>query len=319
VSDNTLYVHLPSVALREATDLSFGAGHLVELPFEAWLQLDAAFDGMRALYAAARPVFYVQAVPDSPADPNGDDTADIFASKIADDLHTAFVLSTGEVPPPPALSVRYIRVPSGTVQRRIGPGEREYIIHNETPLVILDQQAAYAAAAFLSLVQRKESVLAVPPLSNLQATLRRRGMPGFDSLDGIIHCVVALESILVDVKVHQHRAELVIRRCAALVSDRNNFGAWIGALRALYQLRNKALHGLDFTADLQDHGSVDAQYALARTALIRSCAGVLALFDSAGQARRQWSKLHDQLDEAALGSDALSNLIRLKELQLAAG
>lgn len=315
--------HVPLVTLPPGSGTyEFPPGRLRAVPFEEWASFDASFPYRRSQYESTSPTFFEMNAKAS--EEQGEYVVDRFtgnvdeATRHLNRCHLAMLLVTAARLPVPDLSVVYLVIDEGDVPAeiadhtrlvhyaRVGPGERELIVHGDQHhLIELDEGSVRKAATAAQLLAAAGA--AVEPVL---AALTRTTRPGFTALNEAIHLVAGLEAVLVT--RGEPLAATFARRYAVLAAD-GDLEPLHEQARLLYALRSDLLHGRPLTTD--DPESRD--YFLANFQRHWTCSVTLRSL--------QWLAAHRSADLAAfrqrldLASDSPAALDELRSAWTVAG
>jgi hypothetical protein len=255
------YAHLPNVHLESPGPVPVLDGRLVELAFDAWLQLeDPAFGYYQTKYERARPVFFVMDVDDDAS--TADDASAIgIPATFAEALHTthaAAFLSTLRDLPDPFQSVMYVHVAEvGLTRTYCGVYERELLLSAQpTEQTVLSAGQTHRLSRFASALQSTHYGDPPPKVLRIIEAGRFAAMPGVGLLNGTVHLVAALENAL-NPKGEKHfvgdaLTETFARRAGTLLCpDFAALPAWVALFRRLYHIRSEAIHGQEVAGELQ--------------------------------------------------------------------
>ena len=288
--------HMPALRLTEARPLAIAGGELAQLPFEEWLELDSSFEGMRNIYNRSLPIFFRKEIGDDEVAANSEWFSTV-GTGLSADVHHAITLYTGIGTPPPGFSTHYL-VRNGGATRLVGNAERELIFYNDVAIE-LGADDVEALAATFAIVDGRSKLLDQPPLSVALQSLWRTTLPNFEEIDAVVHSAIALEALLVNAATHTARGEVAARRCAALIGDEQTRGRWQDLVRLVFAVRNRALHGEDFSELVEAAGVDLATLAgTARYAVAQSVLQVMQRLRPTDDVRRALPKLWQELDDA---------------------
>jgi hypothetical protein len=201
--------HLPLVQLAPGiTRLAIHCGHIRALPYQEWYGYDGHFPYSERHYEQTAPCFLEVAVPGGDAlesEVEAFQASEDAATSCLETYHRALLLVTGERLPMPALSLAYFVMEGDDLSeeergvvissqlRRVGPAQRELIVHGdqEHPVVVDEETVAEADRLCRTLELRAKH--AEPALAALIRTTR----PGYGWMNETLHLVAGLEALLV--------------------------------------------------------------------------------------------------------------------------
>jgi hypothetical protein len=258
-----LFAHLPGVALEGSNGFDIGPGRLTVLPFENWSELDPTFAYSESHYERSKPVFYVGRQTDI--------YEDVVSAKThlmdwVNLIHLSFLLDS-RVPllPPPKISVIYLKISDDNIrhqygikhlyERIIGGFEREWIIYGNKITFNFNETHLSAIQHLYELLSKSDLINAFNGITEGLDTLVLTTFPefwwfqtGLNSINGFVHCITALEHILLPPKEEASREMKLTstfgqHAAVCLSSDRDALEEQAKTLSALYRLRSRLIHG----------------------------------------------------------------------------
>lgn len=333
----TYYAHLPGVTLAGLDEVVFAQGRLTCLSFDDWQQLDGAFRWTASTYEQSRPVFYTWQT-DSPEDQD----PGVEVSEWLPPIHLAFLLAPNTpLLPDPRMSAIYVRTEFSAASqiaaagigfqtvRLIGAFEREWIVFGNRTSAIFDRPAIAQVNSLWRFLSVSLQHTLYPGIDGCIQTLRLTAHPEFwwpshewddqqlNAVNSFVHCVGALESILVPGKGerpgHKTITQLFGEHAAVLAdSSRDDLQRRTLLFSAVYRLRSRLIHGELGIADLDD--SEHLQLKIARPLLRSAILAGLALGQTMIHEESLWQmlqfaysdpeahrKLADRLHEQGVG------------------
>ncbi len=244
--------HLPLVRLAAgATRLPARHGQFRALGYDEWYAADGHFAYSQRQYEQTSPCFLELELGDRGSSEEAAEAFESGADDATTDLglcHQALMLVTGARLPLPALSVAYLvlegqdlpeelrDVVVATQLRRVGPAERELIVHGaQQQQETLDEATCAEVDRIWSYLETVGTEIE-PALEALARTAR----PGFTALNETLHLVAGLEAVLV--ARGEPLTETFARRYAVLATD-NEISSIYEHARYLYRLRSDVVHG----------------------------------------------------------------------------
>jgi hypothetical protein len=236
---------------------------LVQLPFEAWTELDSDYSGSDNDYRKSRPVFYAGKI-----DCDGDlERAGEKIREWVQGLHRALLL-TPAVPllPPPKLSTTYLTIHKNQDRSNYaweGATGLEWIIFGcEISSAITGEQLTTVKEIY-KLLDDYDPVSAFAGVEAGLRTMELIAFPEFwwegqqiKAINGFIHCMAALENILLPPKERSPKGMNITtifgKHAAALTcQEHNQLHEQAAFYSDLYQLRSRLIHGELSAADLK--------------------------------------------------------------------
>ncbi|MGN6275206.1 MAG: hypothetical protein ACTHNP_04645 [Solirubrobacterales bacterium] len=295
--------HMPGVCFPVGMGLTHEGFEVREVPFEHWEKFDSFLaQRRRRQYEATRPVFLV-----GQAQLPLDDAAADYVEQLTLDVHAALTLVSPAPLPSPEMSIAYIRREDG-VQRRMGPMEREGIIHGQV-ILQADEDLLTLGQPMLELAARNREARRAGFLRRVMDSLAASALPDFAPADGTVQCAVALEALLLS-DVTTSLTSTFAERGAALLADEDGEAPDLREqLRIAYGLRSDLLHGRDSAATLAATERSEAEWwDWLRHALTRAVARVLWALDGATDLDAALAELRRELDSARHEGRALTRL-----------
>jgi hypothetical protein len=244
--------HLPLVRLAPGTtSLATHGGRVRAVPFEEWHQYDDHFPFGDRDYEQTAPCFFEREL-SVDADLSAEvDAFENYEDAASADLrlgYEALLLVTGARLPRPEMSMAYLvfdgndlpedvrGVVLSSQRRRIGPAERELIVHGSQarPVPVDDAVLHDVDQVWMRLEQHGQDIS--PALDALTRTTR----PGYTPLNETMHLIAGLEALLVE--RGEPLTSTFSRRYAVLATD-NEIEAMSRQAKFLYGLRSDVMHG----------------------------------------------------------------------------
>jgi hypothetical protein len=243
-----------------------------ELPYERWQELDSFLAPKRRRdYEGTKPVFLVGS---AEVDVDG---AGTLCRRAAFEVHAALTLTTAAALLSPKSSIAYVKRDGGGIRRFMGPMEREAVVRD--PVVTIDTSVLKAVLPTLKLVAANRAALAEGPLRQAVDTLAATSLPDFEAIDGIVHCAIGLEALLLADVTAGLAASFSERGAALLATVEDEIPRLREELDAAYRLRSDVLHGRSLTAGALAGRTLPEWYAWLRVALARAAARARSAID----------------------------------------
>jgi hypothetical protein len=250
--------HVPLVTLPPGSDTyQLPPGRLRAVPFEEWSSFDDSFPYRQRHYERTSPTFFELDVKPTEGSEEAVERFTSHQDEGTRDLnrcHMALLLVTAARLPAPDISVVYLVIDGGDLPiempedvlsvhyARVGPGQRELIVHGDQHTRIALDGDSVRISAQASQLLAAVGLSVEPVLAALVRTTR----PGFSALNEAIHLVAGLEAVLV--ARGEPLAATFARRYAILAADDDPEPLHEQA-RKLYALRSDLLHGRPLSTD----------------------------------------------------------------------
>jgi hypothetical protein len=253
------YSHIPNVSLYNHNGFDIGVGSLLELPFEKWCQLDPTFSDNESKYKKSKPVFVKGQIEISDDHILSIQQLENVVSQKLDNtlrlIQLAFLLHPHcPIVPPLKMSVTYCIINEKGIIRFIGALEREWIIFgNVIDYKFDDSQLVIVKNNYEFLTKFDESK-AYDGISAGINTLYLTTIPevwwgqsGINKINDFIHCITALEYILLPSREESRGIKLTStfgQNCAVLLSsNREELVEMTEIYSNVYRLRSRLIHG----------------------------------------------------------------------------
>lgn len=317
----TVYVHVPGISLADDIEIAYRSGCLSSLNYARWLEIDGEIASKRRhQFEAAKPCFYVYQgaglrPPKTLADPAGGAAALIAAFKAdtmawraitdpvlevaldaANELHLALTLLTGVPLPALADSICYVASARGT-SRIVGRLERHALL--SPPRLIVTPDAVAQLPSTLALLHGAGAALATDEVRSAIDAMAATALPDFESIDGLMHCAITLEALLLADITSGVTAAFTERGAALLALLPAEVMPLRMQLDAVYAVRSDALHGRDLSqTPALANRSVDSLYHWVRLALGRALIRVIHVLRGAADPATRLATLRTELEAA---------------------
>ncbi len=292
-----VYAHLPGVKIDSSKRRPLGGGRLVQLPYETFRRLDNAFPFADSDYEKSSPTFFSWET----NLPDNEDEMDERVFQRMTRVHRCLLL-VHDTPllPPPRMSVMYISfrprdIPGvlGAVRRLIGPFERDWVIYggNLSPTLFDEPRLSEARTAYDLLEHLRPGNVFLGIASGLEI-LALTAHPEFSYsserdeimgerilLNGFIHCVAAVENIVLQspegASTQPSLTTSFGRHVSVLLSSSpDELDKSAGVISDMYRLRSRLIHGEIGVANLGEGESKQLTKGrlLLRDVLVRALA-----------------------------------------------
>ncbi|MDM0029836.1 hypothetical protein [Variovorax saccharolyticus] len=242
---------MPLVRLRaEVPIFSIADEFLVRaVPLSEWANLDAAAELHGTGYEGTAPVFVTASFVEEKIDRSLEETYEMAWRAFEQSSYVFYLcllLASAARIPEPELSIAYYRDPAALVPiSRVGPFGYEALayVRNEHPIEVDALTLQRAEKLLLALQESAGPLLNVPEVERARDVLYGFAYPEYEPITDFLHCVAAVENLLVPEPVQGIQATLR-RRAVALLGPKLGKRA-DEFIAAVYELRSRLAHGDD--------------------------------------------------------------------------
>ena len=260
---------LPSLSVDEG-EMVCGAMRIAPLHFDHWLALEgqgnsAAYNKLEGKYRRNPPFFLYQplAVDHTELPPVGPSQTQALlaaARPAIEVVAKALHLYLGTPPIHPLRSVTYFDMPASTdkatkaefgVPRAYGESDKEYVILNRNPEIVLNVTEAPALIQMIDFVRRAQPIWEHPGSALAWSSLSRSSAPGLRWTSRVLMTVGAIEALVMP-ELKEGLTAAFERRVAVLAAadadEAERLRLW---LRPAYRIRSDIVHGRPLARTLE--------------------------------------------------------------------
>lgn len=234
-SPSIQYIHVPNIGLENNSEFDILGGTLRSISYKEWESLDSeAAHNAKLAYEKTRPVFFV-------CEDKQLDGQFANAESAANAFYIALLLETAAAIPNPATSIAYSKR-LGSIRRSIGVLDRSAILHGPVKLRV-NANIIESALGKVHLISGGSAILDLNEVRQIMRILSSTSLDDFEHIDGIVFCVMALESLLLKDVFKAITSTFVSRGINLLDNNDSENEELSSDLATAYSLRSDALHG----------------------------------------------------------------------------